>query len=458
MSNCKIIGWLNKVKMLNKKHEKHAKLMWGIRFFVIIVLIMPISSVAQDSWPQWRGPTRDGKVQNGQWLTSLDEKHLTTLWRVGLGPSYSGPILSENMVFVTETQNKKYEVVRAFDRQNGQELWKTSWEGKIKVPFFAGKRGAWIRSTPAFDGERLYVSGIRDVLFCLHSEDGRVIWKLDFVDQFSTPLPNFGFVSSPLVIDQHVYVQAGASFVKIDKYTGEVIWRSLEDDGGMYNSAFSSPYLTSIFNQEQILVQTRNVLAGVSLETGNELWSHNVPAFRGMNILTPTIHQNLVFTSSYGGATFGFELNKTENSWNIKEKWKDPAQGYMSSPIIISDHVYLHLRNRRMACFNIKTGKREWITSKRFGEYMSMIAQDNLIIALNDRGVLLLIKANPEEFELLDSRKISDDSTWAHLAVTNNRIWVRELRSLTVFKWELPVDTDLPISTISFSNPEILTQ
>ncbi len=111
-----------------------------------------------------------------------------------------------------------------------------------------------------------------------------------------------------------------------------------------------------------------------------------------------------------------------------------------------------------MACFNIKTGKREWITSKRFGEYMSMIAQDNLIIALNDRGVLLLIKANPEEFELLDSRKISDDSTWPHLAVTNNRIWVRELRSLTVFKWELPVDTDLPISTISFSNPEILTQ
>ena len=87
MSNCKIIGWLNKVKMLNKKHEKHAKLMWGIRFFVIIVLIMPISSVVQDSWPQWRGPTRDGKVQNGQWPTSLDEKHLTTLWRVALGPS-----------------------------------------------------------------------------------------------------------------------------------------------------------------------------------------------------------------------------------------------------------------------------------------------------------------------------------------------------------------------------------
>ena len=328
-------------------------------------------------------------------------------------------------------------MVKNYGRRVGKE--------KLKCPFLLVSEGlGFVPHLPLTESDYTY--------------RGCVIWKLDFVDQFSTPLPNFGFVSSPLVIDQHVYVQAGASFVKIDKYTGEVIWRSLEDDGGMYNSAFSSPYLTSIFNQEQILVQTRNVLAGVSLKTGNELWSHNVPAFRGMNILTPTIHQNLVFTSSYGGATFGFELNKTENSWNIKEKWKDPAQGYMSSPIIISDHVYLHSRNRRMAYFNIKTGKREWITSKRFGEYMSMIAQDNLIIALNDRGVLLLIKANPEEFELLDSRKISDDSTWAHLAVTNNRIWVRELRSLTVFKWELPVDTDLPISTISFTNPEILTQ
>ena len=91
-----------------------------------------------------------------------------------------------------------------------------------------------------------------------------------------------------------------------------------------------------------------------------------------------------------------------------------------------------------MTCFNIKTGKRARITSKRFGEYMSMIAQGNLIIALNDRGILLLIKANPKEFELLDSRKISDDSTWAYLAVTDNQIWVRELHALTVFTWELP--------------------
>ena len=111
-----------------------------------------------------------------------------------------------------------------------------------------------------------------------------------------------------------------------------------------------------------------------------------------------------------------------------------------------------------MACFNIKTGKREWITSKRFGEYMSMIAQDNLILALNDRGVLLLIKANPEEFDLLYSRKICDGSTWAHLAVTTNRIWVRELHALTVFKWELPGNKGTSMSMVPSPSPRILTQ
>ena len=115
----------------------------------------------------------------------------------------------------------------------------------MNVPFFARKRGSWVRFTLAFDGGGAIM---RDVLVCLHTEDGRVIWKLDFVDQFSTPLPNFGFASSPLVIDQHVYVQAGASFVKLNKYTSEVVWRRLEDASGVYNSALSSPYLTSTFN------------------------------------------------------------------------------------------------------------------------------------------------------------------------------------------------------------------
>ena len=59
---------------------------------------------------------------------------------------------------------EKDEVVTAFDRQTGEQVWQVRWPGAMKVPFFAASNGSWIRATPAFDGERLYVAGMRDVL------------------------------------------------------------------------------------------------------------------------------------------------------------------------------------------------------------------------------------------------------------------------------------------------------
>lgn len=65
-----------------------------------------------------------------------------------------------------------------------------------------------------------------------------------------------------------------------------------------------------------------------------------------------------------------------------------------------------------------------------------MVAQGDRILALDERGELLLIRANPEKFELLDSRKISDASTWAHLAVCGNEVFIRELNAMTVYSWK----------------------
>ena len=77
--------------------------------------------------------------------------------------------------------------------------------------------------------------------YALNAETGQEQWRVDFVEQLKTPLPAFGFASSPLIDGDSLYVQAGASFIKLDKQTGKIIWRVLKDDGGMMGSAFSSP-------------------------------------------------------------------------------------------------------------------------------------------------------------------------------------------------------------------------
>jgi outer membrane protein assembly factor BamB len=385
----------------------------------------------ESTWPQWRGPSRDGKIVSTPWPDTLN---LELLWRKELGPSYSGPVIAEDRVFTTETRNEQEEIVLAFDRKSGKELWRAEWAGAMSVPFFAKSNGDWIRATPAYDGKSLYVAGMRDVLVSLDAGSGDENWRVDFVERFKSPLPAFGFVCSPLVTGDSVYVQAGAGLIKLDKRTGETRWRSLVDEGGMWGSAFSSPLLTEIAGQQQLLVQTRTRLVGVNPEDGAELWTRDIEAFRGMNILTPTVYDDSVITSSYGGKTILHRLNSVNGAISVDSAWEDGSQGYMSSPLIIKDHAFLHLRNRRFACFDLRSGKQTWRTTP-FAEYWSLVANGDRILALDCEGRLRLIRANPERYEELDSAKLSDAPTWAHLAVCGEEVVIRELNGLASYRW-----------------------
>ncbi len=404
----------------------------------LIHLVAPHGQAGLAPWPQWRGPTRDGKISGPAWPEKLDANHLRQVWRVELGPSYSGPIVGADRVFTTETKDKKSEVVTAFDRATGRALWRAQWEGAMSVPFFAKSNGDWIRSTPALDGERLYVAGMRDVLVCLDTRDGRQVWRKDFVKELSTPLPDFGFVCSPLVDDDAVYVQAAASLVRLDKHTGEIVWRTLADKGGMWGSAFSSPMIVVLAGQRQLLVQTREKLAGVNLADGKALWSQPVEAFRGMNILTPVVYNDTLFTSAYGGKTIGFKVTQADGKFKVTQIWTYKAQGYMSTPVVINGVAYEHLKSQRMLAIEVETGRELWTASEGFGKYVSLVAQGDLILALDQRGLLYLLRANPQQFELLDKRRLNPAESWAHLAVAGNDLFVRELNALAAYLWTKP--------------------
>jgi outer membrane protein assembly factor BamB len=387
-------------------------------------------------WTQWRGPQRDGKLAAAQWPESLSEANLKLRWNVDLEPSYSGPLIVGDRVFVTETRDKKAEVVRALDRHTGETLWETTWEGALSVPFFAKANGDWIRSTPAYDDGRLLVGGMRDVLVCLDAETGKELWRVDFVQQLGAPVPDFGFVCSPLVEGNFIYVQAGGSLVKLDKTTGSILWRALEDGGGMFGSAFSSPVLETIAGVPQLLVQTRTKLAGVDPESGQVLWSKEIAAFRGMNILTPTVYKDGIFTSSYGGKSLMLQLSRNEaGQWSVEEKWTLKAEGYMSTPVVIDGHAYLHLKNQRFTCIDLETGESKW-TTRPYGKYWSMIASGDRILALDANGSLHLVQANPEKFDWLGTVKVSEQETWAHLGIAGDQVFVRELKGLRVFEWK----------------------
>lgn len=406
---------------------------WLVRFGSMSALAAVTgTAIAEDSqqWLTWRGPSRDSALPGTAWPESLDEAQLKLTWNVPFGDSYSGPIVTDKAVFTTESADGKERVV-CVDRKTGEIRWTKEWTGSMTVPFFAARNGSWIRSTPASDGQMIYVGGIRDVLVALDCQTGEEKWRVDFAEK-TGKVPDFGMVCSPLIDGEFIYVQAGKGLQKLYKSNGQVVWSALQDSGDIMSSgAFSSPVITTLEGKRQLLVQTRTYMAGVDLESGSKLWSYEVAAFRGMNILTPTVWDNGIFTSSYGGRSLLLDVK----SGSTATRWENKLEGYMSSPVVIDHYLYMHLRNKRFACIDLKEGKEAWVT-RPFGEYWSMVTNGQRILALDQTGKLRLIAHNPKEFELLSERKLTDEESWAHLAVAGSSVVVRTQKALQHYDWK----------------------
>ncbi|MCC9657954.1 PQQ-binding-like beta-propeller repeat protein [Rhodopirellula halodulae] len=409
------------------------------------LLLISICSVAAavepSSWNQWRGPNRDGTI-NGEaaWPARLNGS-LQVAWKVSLQPSYSGPVTVDGMVFTTETIDKQFERVSAYDLRTGEQTWERQWEGSMSVPFFAAANGDWIRSTPACVSGYLVVLGMRDVLVCLNTDTGEERWRVDFPAEHGSELQPFGAASSPLIHNGSVYVQVGAGLAKLSLETGQVQWKVLGGGADMSSKgAFSSPTIATIAGLEQLLVQTREELCGVSLQDGGVLWKEPIEAFRGMNILTPLPVKDAIFTAAHSGKSQLFDLGRDGDSWTVDERWNQKTQGYMSSPVLVGDHIYLHLKNERFTCLSVEDGSIQW-TSSPVGKYWSMVQNKDRLLSLSADGKLRLIAASPEEYNVIDEKDVAEDS-WAHLAVVtvddSPMILVRALNSLTAYRWNIP--------------------
>ena len=105
-------------------HRRRFTRMLGCVLAAVASIVTGTSRAADptETWPQWRGPTRDGFVRGATWPTSLADEHLKQVWHVDLGPGYPGPIVAADCVFVAETKDQKREIVRALDRKTAEKV------------------------------------------------------------------------------------------------------------------------------------------------------------------------------------------------------------------------------------------------------------------------------------------------------------------------------------------------
>ncbi len=261
-----------------------------------------LAGLCAADWPQWRGPERTGHTAEP--LPATLPAEAPVRWRLSVGHGYASPVVaSGRVVFLDDVGGM--ETAHAVDAVTGRRLWSTALGESFADEFEPGPR-----CTPVVSGDRVFAQTAKGELRCLRLDDGRTVWRTNFADfgvvwnsERNTGLGaanRRGNTGSPIVRGDRVLVQVGstqgASIVAFEAATGRELWRSQNDQ-----TTYSSPAIATLAGRPQLVVQTRTELVGLNPEYGTVLWRQPVEAFRGMNILTPTVVGNRVMTSGQTG-------------------------------------------------------------------------------------------------------------------------------------------------------------
>jgi outer membrane protein assembly factor BamB len=382
-------------------------------------------------WREWRGPARNGRLPGFEFDASDLPVWLNERWRVRVGSGVAGVVVEAGVVYVIAAREDAGEEVSAIDAQTGRIIWRTADDVDLwRQPFDASRIADGPLATPALADGRLYTVSARGVVQCFDAASGARLFRVDPLDvDGSESFYRYGHAMSPLVRNGRVFVTfatgVGGQLVALDARTGAVLWRGIEE-----HIAYGSLVWAEILSIEQIIVRSWGFVRGVAPSDGRVLWEVEVPG-EGVrrDCATPLVVGDLVvLTNSEHGTTVvrvlpfgaGLQAAKLYRSGALKSK--------TASPIEYDGNLYgLHQRGL-FVCVDLLTGERRWAVQD-FGDHVSMIELDGRILALDERGQLLVLDLDPELFRPIARWSIGSH-TWAHPAIDASGFYYRDREDL----------------------------
>jgi outer membrane protein assembly factor BamB len=391
-------------------------------------------TVVAEDWPQWLGPRRDNS--SSEKVAPWKDK-LKVLWRKPVGEGNSSPVVADGRVFIhAKVADKNEEEIVAFDAKSGEEQWRTHYERTA----FKSLYGNGPRATPAVVKGRLYAYGITGVLTCLDTKKGDKVWQVDTLQDLKAKNLFFGMACSPLVLDGRVLVNVGGkgtSVVAFDAAKGEVAWKSMDDP-----ASYSSPIVVGKGAERQAIFLTGANVASLNPLDGRVYW--RVPLVDRLleSSTTPIRAGDMLLASSITYGSVGLKLEKKDGKPAVAETWKNKdLTSYFSTPVPIGkEHIYIvtgstpspfSKASADLHCIETKTGKDLWKKAK-IGTYHASLMRtgDDKLLLLTDGGELALLEPNAKEYRELARSKVSGPQTWAHPALANGLLYIRDNKDL----------------------------
>src|SRR5687767_14499829 len=213
-------------------------------------------------WPGFRGRDRDGLVRGVRIATDWSASPPKELWRRPIGPGWSSFSVHGD-VFYTQAQRGEEEIVAAYRVSTGAPVWKH----RDAARFWESNAGPGPRGTPTVSNGRLYSFGATGILNVLDEATGRRIWTRNVSTDSNVKVPDWGFSSSPVLIDDLVIVAAAGKLVAYDLATGAQRWMGADRGQG-----YSSPQVLNIHGVPQIVLLDAKGATSVSPADGTPLW------------------------------------------------------------------------------------------------------------------------------------------------------------------------------------------
>ncbi len=385
-------------------------------------------------WPQWLGLNRDGSTTEkiAPWKGDLKP-----VWQKSVGEGNSSPVVADGLVFLhTKVKDKDAEMVQAFEAKSGELKWEKTYAKAHFKPLF----GEGPRSTPCVAAGKLFTFGNTGVLTCWNAADGELLWQQDTLKEYKEPNLFFGVSTAPVVVDDKVIVMLGKGTTGVAAFhvkDGKFAWKAGGDP-----ASYSSPIVAGEGEKRQLIFLTGANVLSLS-PSGEVLWKFPFVDALSESSTTPIKVDQLVIASSVKTGAVGLKIIEAEGKFEAKQVWKNPdLTCYFSTPVPADkEHVYmvtgvasLKGASITLRCVESATGREIWNKPKigKFHAALLRMGDGNLLLH-DDSGSLALLAPDVKEYKELARSKICGE-TWAHPAIANGFLYVRDGKEILGYK------------------------
>ena len=270
----------------------------------------------------WSSPAIDsGNVYIGtrkNSLLCLDESSGALKWSFPAGGEVdASPAVKDGRVYFATT-------VRSGDVSWNTEFFCLNGTDGSLIWNYEIRNNRWDFSSPALMGDRLFACNCVS-LYALNAINGNLLWNASITTD-NTPI-----TSTPVVSENKVYVNAGASITCVNAESGGVLWTKTSIDDQTVGSFRASP---AIFGDNLIIASGLGTVFNVNAETGALNWKNKVSSNEIWS--SPAIADGKIVVGASDGKIYCLNLNDGTLIWS-----KYTLERIVSSPTICEGTVYV---------------------------------------------------------------------------------------------------------------------